>query len=614
MRLRLFLLAGFIAIAAVPIAVFALWPLTRPLENEVAQVADKHLLVARHVSHALQRYHRDAISVFDMVTASLDKAGAPPGSSRLLTNLHFRHICIVRMSDGVVTASVAAQSEQAPIRTPPAMIGYLASVAKPGHTVMSPVRKGPGGRPTIYLVRTLDHGRMAIGAISTDYFVALGKSVIFGKKGHAAIVDQTGTILAHPKAAWRKSLKNIAKVAPVARMLRGETGVMKFYSPALQADMIAGYTAVKGPGWGVMVPQPFKELEDAASAIRLQVRGIILAGVVMAFLLALLFAARISRALAGVGGAARRMLEGDLTARADVPRLGTPRELRDLATMFNKMAEALQRNHGDLEKMVTRRTRQLSNSERRLRKAKEAAEAASDAKSAFLAQMSHELRTPLNAILGYSEFIAQEKLGPIGSDKYREYLDHIHSSGAHLRDVIGDILDASKLADDHMELVEEKVGLGDVIDTALVHVAPAAEKAGVRLVVLPSGKLPTVWADRTRLVQIVNNVLSNAVKFTPEGGAVEIMAGRQRDGAIAVKIRDTGVGIPEEHLARIAEPFVQADNGQKNIREGTGLGVTIATALARVHGGDLVYRSASGVGTLVTLTLPAERLDTRAAA
>ncbi len=615
MRLRLFLLVGFIAIAAVPVAVFALWPLTRPLENEVAQVADKHLLVARHVSHALTRYHRDAISVFEMVSGNLAADRSLPGSSRLLTNLHFRHICVLSLTNGSLIAAVTAKNESLPSGVPLAALRKLTKAAGINRTVMSPVSKDRQGRPAIYFARRLTGSRIAIGAIGTDYFLQLGKAVIFGKRGHAAIVDQTGTILAHPKPAWVAVQKNIAKIAPVKRMLGGDTGVMKFYSPALKADMIAGYTAVKGPGWGVMVPQPFQELEDRASAIRLQVRSVIMAGVVMAVLLALLFAARISRALAGVSSAARRMLAGDFHARARVPSFGTPRELRDLATVFNRMADALHRNHDDLERMVERRTRQLSNSERRLRSAKESAEQANEAKSAFLAQMSHELRTPLNAILGYSEFIAQEKLGPIGTDKYREYLKHIHDSGAHLRDVIGDILDASKLADEHMELCEEQVPLGSVIDACLIHVGPAAETAGVRLVTLHDGDLPEIWADRTRLIQIIDNVLSNAVKFTPAGGSIQIMAGQSRDdGAIVVKIRDTGVGIAAQYLDRIAEPFVQADNGHKNIREGTGLGVTIATALARVHGGDLVYASEPGVGTLVTLTLPAKRLAARAAA
>jgi signal transduction histidine kinase len=354
-----------------------------------------------------------------------------------------------------------------------------------------------------------------------------------------------------------------------------------------------------------MVPQPLSELEDRAHSIRNQAYGTLFAGVALAMLLAWLITSRVTRPLSEVLAAARRLSVGKIDTRVDVPGRWTPRETRELATGFNQMATALQRSHEYLERNVERRTKQLQRSEQQLRKAKEVAESANKAKSTFLAQMSHELRTPLNAILGYSEIMSREMFGPIGSAKYREYLKHVHESGSHLRDVIGDILDASKLEDGGMVLVTENVPITDIVDAALVHTAPAAQQRDMRIFKLLPSDSPELHVDKTRMVQVLTNIVANAVKFTLSGGAIFVAAGVACDGTIKFKIRDTGVGIPENDLSRISEPFQQSENGFKCTTEGAGLGVTIATTLARLHGGELVVRSSIACGTFITVSLPA---------
>jgi PAS domain S-box-containing protein len=250
-----------------------------------------------------------------------------------------------------------------------------------------------------------------------------------------------------------------------------------------------------------------------------------------------------------------------------------------------------------------------------LREAKELAEQASRAKSEFLATMSHELRTPLNAILGFSEVMIGEIMGPLGTDAYRGYMRDIHSSGAHLLAIINDILDLSKAEAGRLELAEESVDLVDTMRGALRLIAPRAEEAGIALAFAAPGDLPALRADELKLKQIFLNLLSNAVKFTPRGGRVELAAFLDPAGRLVASVRDTGIGIAEADLATAFEPFRQIDNKLSRKYAGTGLGLPLTAAMARLHQAELKLESALGIGTCVTIVFPATRVvATQAAA
>jgi signal transduction histidine kinase len=236
------------------------------------------------------------------------------------------------------------------------------------------------------------------------------------------------------------------------------------------------------------------------------------------------------------------------------------------------------------------------------------AEAASKAKSNFLAKMSHELRTPMNAITGFMDLMQKEIFGPLGDARYKEYVGHIHESSDHLLDIINDILDFAKIESGKVELYESKVDVKRLIDKVANLVSPLASKGGVSINFDIAPDLPAIKADETKLKQILLNLMSNAIKFTPEGGSVKFVARNLESGEVHLSVVDTGIGIAKKDLPNVFDAFVQVEDSLDRTYEGTGLGIPIAVALAELHDGSLSIESALGRGTTVNVRLPRSRV------
>ena len=253
----------------------------------------------------------------------------------------------------------------------------------------------------------------------------------------------------------------------------------------------------------------------------------------------------------------------------------------------------------------------MDRTQRQLTQALAKAEAASQAKSHFLAAISHELRTPLNAINGFSQMMEHQVLGPLGDRRYEGYAHDIHTSGEHLLALINDILDMSKIEAGRMTLNETSLSLAEAVSTALGLVREAAEARGLSLCTDMAETLPRLWADERAVRQMLINLLSNAVKFTPDGGRVTVSAHRGAAGGLALVVADTGVGIAPEDQATIMEPFRQGRFERPASAGGTGLGLALVKSLIELHGGAIELSSRVGTGTTVTLRFPADRVRER---
>ncbi|HEY4943154.1 MAG TPA: PAS domain-containing sensor histidine kinase [Rhizomicrobium sp.] len=245
-------------------------------------------------------------------------------------------------------------------------------------------------------------------------------------------------------------------------------------------------------------------------------------------------------------------------------------------------------------------------------KSKEAAEFANRTKTEFLANMSHELRTPLNAIIGFAEVIKDQMFGPVGTNKYADYAGDIHTSGRHLLDLINDILDLSKLEAGKLELREEKVALRNAVEDCLTLIRNRAQKSDILLITEIEPRLPRLLCDERALKQVLLNFLSNAVKFTPAGGAVTTRVSRAGDG-IAIAVSDTGIGMSQADIEVALAAFGQVDSKVARQHQGTGLGLPISRSLIELHGGTLSVESAPGKGTTMTALFPAWRVAAEAA-
>jgi len=257
---------------------------------------------------------------------------------------------------------------------------------------------------------------------------------------------------------------------------------------------------------------------------------------------------------------------------------------------------------------VTRDITERKAYERELIEARDLSEQANRSKSRFLANMSHELRTPLNAIIGFSEVMSHQMFGPLGGARYLEYSGLIHESGNHLLELINSILDMSKIEAGKFELSEEVFDLGAVADAAIRFVRLPAERQGVALKTTIASNVTQIFADKRAVKQILVNLLSNGVKFTPRGGEVRIMAGLDSQG-VEIAVADTGMGISRKDLERLGKPFEQVESEHVRSKEGTGLGLALVKALAAMHGGGAVLESTLGEGTVVRVRLPYAAVD-----
>ena len=327
--------------------------------------------------------------------------------------------------------------------------------------------------------------------------------------------------------------------------------------------------------------------------------GVLVLGIVWWLLKTL--ADSIQKPLHHIAAAAQRVsLYKDYSLRLSVSSIQqVPREIASVMESMNAMLDEIE----DRDKRLTHKTLGLE-------KSQQAAEAANSAKSHFLANVSHELRTPLNAIIGFSAMMTQARFGPLGNEKYVEYARDINDAGAHLLEVINDILDLSNAESGKLRVNFSQFAIAKIIEKALHIVQGQAMERKVDIYTDIPPKIPKIIADPVRMVQILLNLLSNSLKYTPEGGKIIIRvsaeAGKNNVHFFELEVEDTGGGMTQEEIAKVFVIFNQSDAGFNRKSDGAGLGLPLTKRLVEMHHGRIKINSTAGVGTTVTIRLPSD--------
>lgn len=443
-----------------------------------------------------------------------------------------------------------------------------------------------------------------------DYASELTRKVNTDGSTNAALVDETGLIFAG--SSPDQPGKSIAGT-PLAPVLRGERGVTE-YNRANGENFLAGYSPVPGrPGWGVIISQASSVAFAGITRLALVALAVVIVAIILISVIAVWLSRTITRPLRELATAANRITTtGNLNEQIPIT---SQDEVGELSASFNGMVLALRKTrlalehwNRELEHKVEVRTKQLTRTNEKLEETNAELERVNLHKSQFLANMSHELRTPLNAIIGFSEILQDRVFGDL-SEKQQRYVGNIVQSGRHLLDLVNDVLDLSKVEAGKMDLHWEDFSARQTVGEVIVQLGTLAAKKELSVGAAYETELDIISADRGRFRQVLYNLISNAIKFTPPGGKVQIN-GRIEPGPdkgtqmALLEVKDSGIGISPENLESIFETFRQVDNTYSRQYQGTGLGLALTRKLVEMHGGKIWAASVPDGGSTFSFTVP----------
>jgi len=627
-RINQLLVFFFLFVSLIPVSILGFKIYHAAWDNAKREIYEKHRLLAMNLATPIQIYMEDKRRMMGILSQSVAQ-GLKQGESyqQLHVNLQgasqflndFQSLSLVDPRGNSKCIRLQSNPALNPISKFPGIYRNNDTITKAIDTkswkISSVERSAISGSPTIIMAYPVTlAGKVVtvlVGELKLNEIEKLRNGIHFGKRGHSAIVDNKGRVVAHPNPAWVKEIKDLSHLKIVQRMLAGEQGVTEFFSPFVKQNMVAGFTGVPGLGWGIMVPQPKSEVEAQVNQILFSQLAWAILGLIIAIVIAVFIARRITSPINSLADAANKMLSDEF--KGELPQISTyaPYEVRELNNALVNLVTGLQDSrtkiaslNETLQDNINEATMKLRVANIKLKANAEVAESASLTKSNFIANMSHELRTPLNAIIGYTELLLEECRD---NDDHRLVSDlhKINRSGQHLLLLINDILDISKIEAGKIELNIQEININDFLGDIELNIAPLAKEKSNVLQISNQLNTDTIHSDGMKLKQILLNLLSNANKFTENGRITVDVKYVNQGGSVFVEfaVHDTGKGIPADKLEKIFDAYSQAETIITQEHSGTGLGLAISRHFAQILGGGITAKSRVTEGSTFILRI-----------
>lgn len=620
LSLRYLVFICLTAMVSIPAIAIIVWLEYSAFQREVAGAEGKHLLIAKNMTSALSRYVQDIEAVFqhavsDLATEDYLQHGGLAVQRTLLTNVNLKFVTQVDENGSILKFLPGLAEELAPDLPKKilAQLGPTLTQAKQrrDEVIFSNLILIDKQMPTIYLVMTNKEPGFFLAGLSTTYLNKVQSAIAFGKRGHAAIVDRTGQVIAHPAPEWRREGRNISRIKPVKLMMAGKTGVAQFYSPAVKADMIAGYTTVPETGWGVMVPQPIAELKEA-SGLNLSTQvSVILLAVFVVSIFGWWMSGVIARPLQSVAGVAKGFQpERSMDPIGDLPPF-TPAELHDLVNSFNSLIKQVRNHQVELEDRVAARTAELRSeiSERvqaqeKLREQQMQLTQVTrlSTMGEMATGMAHELNQPLAAVAAYVDgSLHRLQAGEPPNEKIFSALEKASEQAYRAGEIIRRIRDFVQSAEKDREIVDVNFAVKEAVDM----LQGELRSKNIELDIALADFLLPVQADTAQIQQVVMNLARNGIDAIHENKSAEgkllINTTMSEQDYVTICVKDNGPGFDQSIEDKVFDPFFTTKE------HGLGMGLPICRTIAEVHDGKLTYMSSNSGGVEFNFMLPGLR-------
>lgn len=612
------LMICFVLIALVPVSLLGIALYNAAWDNAWREINEKHRLLALNLGSPLQIYVNDHHTMLRMLAMSIHQINKNKEAHLNTTHLFQNTLSAARDFQALILLDTDNHTkvvvhQNGDLRYNSESYSNDASYI---NTLMNEKAQASGtkisaldGKPTLLLTEPVyDTNNDIIGVLLAELSIApveqLRRNIRFGKGGHSAIVDQFGRVIAHPNPKWMEEIRDISTLTIVQQMMAGKTGVTEFYSPFIKANMVAGYTAVPGIGWGVMVPQPRTEVEQQVYTLLYQQLFWASMGLLLAIVFAILLARWITRPIQHLAKNANALLATNFQGSMQASDQHAPMEIHQLEVTLREVINGLilsrmevQNLNLSLQQRVNDATQQLRDTNQQLRGALEKADE-------FMTFARHDLRKPIAVIKDIADVIVEQHNDDSLSElELQEMLPLITQSAHYMQDIIDDFLGRKSLIDGQMGLNPIRADLNKILKLIVRSNQHYATRKGIQLSEnLAANVQPTVL-DESRISQVCQNLIDNAIKFCKQGDHVSIST-QQHPEYVEVCISDTGPGLTESDLQQLFKKGVQLSNKPTGGEISSGIGLLICKQIIELHHGLIGAQNNPDKGCCFWFKLP----------